>query len=367
VDGWFEWRGRRVDLVAASGYSDHNWGDFDWGGDFAWEWGFNACRTADDPCFVFSRVTDGSRLRTYTQGLLVWERGELVRAFREHELTVTRSGTWSKAPSAQAPALLGHLLDVADADVPSQLHIVASARSAQLELSFEARDLAQFVLPDERRVGVCAMNEAFGALRAQGSIAGRSLDLECAANFEFFGRAPAAGASLAGLGGGRECSGAASSFDLRSELGPCCRLLRQALESVERQAPGAYARLCELAFDLDCSLTLTSDAPETARLLGNRAGIRWTSPAGIDAPVEIHVEKCALAELLRGQLRVLDLLRTERMLVRASADWFVRLAEFGTCFLHALTRCRGSEALLGRLLAELGRHSSPRTLALTRG
>ncbi|MEZ4468367.1 MAG: hypothetical protein R3F43_29020 [bacterium] len=89
ADGEVVVDGRRHVIRGALAYHDHNWGHFQWGDDFAWEWG--QAVPADVGCpwsVVFVRMADRRRTRVATQGLLLWRGADQRRVFRDRDVAV---------------------------------------------------------------------------------------------------------------------------------------------------------------------------------------------------------------------------------------------------------------------------------------
>ncbi len=88
-------------LRNAPTYHDHNWGEFLWGHDVSWEWGFVLPEDDAVPwCLTFVRLTNRSRTRALAQQMLVWRRDSLHALFRESDLRLTLG------PSSALPASL---------------------------------------------------------------------------------------------------------------------------------------------------------------------------------------------------------------------------------------------------------------------
>ncbi len=186
ASGWIQTRRGRNHLEAAACYHDRNWGKFDWGDDFSWEWGFTL--ESGQYSFVFSRVSDSSRHRALSQGILVWKSGQLIRAFRGEELSVQRIGVLSGTSSHSLPAVLRFLTrgsSGASQDLPQRLLIRASADGDVLELQCELEELVQILVPAARAARAVTINEVLGRIRAQGRLAGEQVEAESYGNFEF--------------------------------------------------------------------------------------------------------------------------------------------------------------------------------------
>jgi hypothetical protein len=100
ASGWVDVDGERHEFDERGAYHDHNWGRFDWGGDFSWDWG---CAVPEDPLedwtLVFARMNSADRHRTTATSAFLLERGQHIRYFRNAEVSFT-SGEGSHDPPA---------------------------------------------------------------------------------------------------------------------------------------------------------------------------------------------------------------------------------------------------------------------------
>lgn len=185
--GGLELAGRRLTFAAAPAYHDHNWGQFRWGDDFAWEWGSGLPRDPACPwSLIFVRMSDRARHRARTQGLMLWRGGEHCRFFRDDELRVHASGTARIARVHKLPAIMALLAPGAHTDVPEQLTITATGGGDHLTLELRPDALTQVLIPDELRPrGVVVLNEALGDIQVAGQIRGERVEMEGSGVFEF--------------------------------------------------------------------------------------------------------------------------------------------------------------------------------------
>lgn len=179
--------GQRLRLSEAITYHDHNWGQFRWGGDLSWEWGFlNADPRASPWTVVFVRVSDSQRHRTLSQGVLVWREDVNVRTFQNNEIEVTLDGCHVGPRPLTLPGIVGLLAPGASSGVPKQLRLVARGLGDELELVFDTTSTARLALPsDANETGLVLLNEALGNARLRGRIGGAQLELAGSAIVEF--------------------------------------------------------------------------------------------------------------------------------------------------------------------------------------
>jgi len=174
-------------LRNAVGYHDHNWGDFRWGGDFAWEWAYAHAEESVDPwTVVYARLLDRSRHRALVQGLWLWRDGRPVRGYRGLDLEVVSTGHLGERTIPRFPAITGLLRTGRLSDVPSTLEVRATGFGDALHVIFASEDVSQVVIPsDDDPLGLTVINEVCGRARIAGRCAGRSVDFEADAMAEF--------------------------------------------------------------------------------------------------------------------------------------------------------------------------------------
>jgi hypothetical protein len=180
--------GRRLyRFTAAPAYHDHNWGRWGWGDDFAWQWGYALHPGEPAWSLVFDRITDRRRLWAPETTLVVWRGQRLVKAFRADQVRSTPVGHQPRAPIAKFPPIMRLLCPEWTSEVPRMFRIEAEARGDRLTVELDCRHFAQIVVPNERDLGVTAINEVEVASRLEGRLRGEPIAVEGAGLFEFHG------------------------------------------------------------------------------------------------------------------------------------------------------------------------------------
>lgn len=172
-------------LRRAIAYHDHNWGQFAWGADFAWEWGYGA--PVDESCpwsFMFVRLSDRAMTSTQTQALTLWHGSDIVRSFRGRDMRVSTSGFLAAKDVYKVPAVMALLAPGTATEVPRTLTIQAEADGDALEIMMEARSVAQIIVPNDSAPGVTIVNEVAAALRASGRVRHQRVAYEGRGMFE---------------------------------------------------------------------------------------------------------------------------------------------------------------------------------------
>ncbi len=170
VDGWVDTTTTRHAVASAVGYHDHNWGSFDWGDDFVWEWGIVY---PEDPrgdwAAVFSSLMNKARTLTTLEQVLVWHRGDNRLALANGDLEVETMGRRSVAHAWTLPPVMRLVAPGAYGDVPHHLRVHGQRGRDRLELDLDFVDHARLVVPSEREpLGVVSIHEciARGTLSA---------------------------------------------------------------------------------------------------------------------------------------------------------------------------------------------------------
>lgn len=184
--GWMRLGAGTYIIDDAPAYHDHNWGEFRWGGDFVWEWGFAVPSLRANPfSVVFTRFMVRSRTSDLARGLLVWRDAWPVRIFRDSEVEVRSEGFLGATHITRLPAAMGIFSCGTATDVAKRLHVSARRSRDWLDMSFEAFDLAQIVIPNDADLGVMRINEVLGEVSIAGVIAGEPVSLHETTTFEF--------------------------------------------------------------------------------------------------------------------------------------------------------------------------------------
>jgi hypothetical protein len=178
--------GDRFSIAAAPAYHDHNWGMFQWGDDFSWEWASALPRDpACDWSVVFMRMGNRGRTLTRCQGLYLWRGATPARIFRDAELTVRPAGLADVPAPMKLPPVMSLLAPKGVKDVPARLEVEARGEGDVVKLMFETEDVAQIIVPNEvDATGVTILNEVAGRVVAHGRVRGSKLDFEGSGVFE---------------------------------------------------------------------------------------------------------------------------------------------------------------------------------------
>lgn len=159
ANGWISWYviprlrtsgnwtidGREFDLARASVYHDHNWGRWQWGDDFGWEWG--CFLTSGATSFVLARTTDRAHRKLNPLSLFL-QTGEQRRNFSGPSITLQYSGELSSVSRRLPGAMAALHQDRACPRLPAQLKFSARDGIDEIHLAFTARDALQLIAAD---------------------------------------------------------------------------------------------------------------------------------------------------------------------------------------------------------------------------
>lgn len=170
-----------IELIESPAYHDHNWGQFRWGSNFAWQWAIAVEeRARPRKCLVVSRVTDRARSRVFSQSVIVGD-GERFRDFRSGETTYRQAGIYRRLPGLIVPSVMRLLLPPSTADLASRRTISCEANRDNLRIDLRTTEYAGVGIPnDDGSLGVSVLAESCCAVEASGQVGGRA--------FEFAGR-----------------------------------------------------------------------------------------------------------------------------------------------------------------------------------
>lgn len=181
--------GQRHHFDRVPAYHDHNWGEFRWGRDFAWEWGFGLPREVENPwSVVFVRLSDRLHTRVMMQGLFVWHGHREARVFRGRELRIAFDGQFERGPECMVPGVMRLVHPATATDVPARVRIHAESRGDRVRAVFTSKTIGQVVIPNDDDLGVTVINEVQGDLSVEGVIRGTPFGFDTQTIFEFLGR-----------------------------------------------------------------------------------------------------------------------------------------------------------------------------------
>jgi hypothetical protein len=179
ASGVVEVASQRYELDRCLAYHDRNWGYFDWGGDFAWEWAAILPNDREVPwSLVYMRISDRIRAHTLSQGLIVWRNDVPSRTFHGRDLDVRASTLLRPERILRIPRIMSLACPGSAADVPQTIAIRATAGKDTLDVSIGLHGLAQVAIPGDRGRGVTLLSETAGRAHVSGRIRGEPVEFE---------------------------------------------------------------------------------------------------------------------------------------------------------------------------------------------
>jgi len=179
---------RRYVISGATAYHDHNWGRFRWGKNFAWEWGYAAPDSRQNPwTLVFVRLSDRPHLADLMQAIFLWKGERQVRLFRAGELRVRHEGLLRPQRVFKLPRVMRLVCPSNVTDIPKKLVVRAERGRDYIDLEFLPTDVAQVIIPNDDDLGVTIIHEVAGKVAVSGRIDGERVLIEGSSIFEFLG------------------------------------------------------------------------------------------------------------------------------------------------------------------------------------
>ena len=175
----------RSTVCELSGYHDHNWGRFSWGGDFAWEWAIVLSDEAMPWSLIYYRITDRGRRRAISQGLLLWRRDRHCRTFRDSDLRVRGDGLLRVGRALRVPRIMSLAIPGSAADLAARLEVVARNGNDALDIAIDMDDCAQIGLPNDGDDGMTMISECRGRVHVSGRVRGDLVRFEGVSIVEF--------------------------------------------------------------------------------------------------------------------------------------------------------------------------------------
>ena len=188
VDGRLRIEDRIYHVDGSPGYHDHNWGSWNWGDDFAWEWGFAVAETtgSESPrAVVFDRTTDRSRLAVKELTMAVWEGDALSRVFTRREIAVRAEGFLRCGRLLKLPRIMALVEPQQTHDIPARFTMSARENSDYLEAEFRPEQGMQVIVPNDVDLQNTIINEVLGRFSARGMIKGQPVTFSGHSFFEF--------------------------------------------------------------------------------------------------------------------------------------------------------------------------------------
>ena len=173
-------------LTDAIAYHDHNWGNWLWGHDFSWHWGYALPETADQPwSIIFDHLMNSTRNHRLELRLGVWKAAVLQRLFLHGEIETQQQGFYQQPDIRKFPRIMTLVAPQTTTDVPQVLSIQASSKDDFMNCVFETEDVVQIVIPNETDLGITVINEVSGTLTTEGRIKGEHVAIAGRGFFEF--------------------------------------------------------------------------------------------------------------------------------------------------------------------------------------
>lgn len=181
VDGTVRIRGREYPLQGATGYHDHNWGLWDWGGGLGWNWGYviqvpatRRSRQAPPLSLVFGRVSSRSPGAAASDAALgVWAGRRCTQIFVGDAVRIGSSGTLDGARVPRIPGVMALLCPGQPTDIPARMSIHAGEGPDTVDVELETEAAMQFLIPRPGDLGHTTITELVGRYSVRAVLDGR--------------------------------------------------------------------------------------------------------------------------------------------------------------------------------------------------
>jgi hypothetical protein len=168
--------GRTFVLNKAPAYHDRNWGDFRWGENYSWEWATILPYSQSVPwSLVYMRISDVTRNRNYSQGLMVWRGADSRRVFHGEDMRLRQAGWLQKERVLRLPRIVNLIVGGQATPVPRRLEIEARAWFDHIDVSLAFEDMAQVGVPNDGPDGLTLLSEVMGEAEVNGRIGGEDV------------------------------------------------------------------------------------------------------------------------------------------------------------------------------------------------
>ena len=168
LDGTLRIGSHEVDLMAFTGYHDHNWGRWYWGEDFGWDWGVFTAES-DGPVVVLARVTDRPHRLVAPAHLMVVHRRQLTR-FPPGSIALQFEGRLESALCRLPGALAALHADRVRPILPAWVRVEGRVGLNWIRLIFKAKAAAQLIEGEPMRSGYSFIHELVGDFGAVGHV-----------------------------------------------------------------------------------------------------------------------------------------------------------------------------------------------------
>ncbi len=178
--------GRTLLLKEAPAYHDRNWGHFHWGENYSWEWATILPLSASVPwSLVYMRISDGTRNRTFSQGLMVWRGAHSRRVFHGADMRLRQAGWLQQDRILRLPRIVNLMVGGHATAVPRVLDVEARAWSDYIDAHLTFEDMAQVGVPNDAPDGLTMLSEVTGEAEVKGRVGGEEVQFHGRVLMEF--------------------------------------------------------------------------------------------------------------------------------------------------------------------------------------
>lgn len=187
VEGTIEAGGTSHTFDGAVAYHDHNWGCFDWGDDYTWEWGVLLTEGDGPPLSVlYSAGMNRARTRLHYEYAVVWQGAGTVLSASGPDVSTRWSDRHTVPAALRLPAVMSLLRPRRDRDLPGAVTIEARNGDDRVEARFTLESSAELIIPsDGDPLGSMGLHECVGPVTVAARLDGQRVRQRGRGVFEF--------------------------------------------------------------------------------------------------------------------------------------------------------------------------------------
>jgi len=170
----------------APGYHDHNWGNFEWSGNFSWRWGYFTF--GHNLSVIVSRVLDEHGHQVISDSFIVSQDGNL-NDFRGHKVTHLQRGLFQKSGSLTVPPITALAIKPNNVSIAREYEVIAADQENRLTLTYSPSSLATIGMPSgERGTHISTISELGCSASLTGTLRGININCTGTGILEITGR-----------------------------------------------------------------------------------------------------------------------------------------------------------------------------------
>ena len=157
----------------APGYHDHNWGSFEWGGNFSWRWGYFSF--GSDLSVIVSRILDKQAHQVISDSFMVSSDNDL-KDFRGHNVKHKQKGVLQLESNLTVPPIISLAIRSGNVSINREYEVKATNQEDALTLTFVPQSLATIGMPSgEQGIETSTISELSCTANLTGTLRGKAI------------------------------------------------------------------------------------------------------------------------------------------------------------------------------------------------